>query len=102
MPGISLKYGFTRDIAAEAIFGVSTTTPTTPSPALKFFKNIFLRNQPQLLRHARRRRPDAPNGKSGSEFLGGFGAEFFIPGIESLGFAIETGGSLDNLSGSLP
>ena len=39
-------------------------------------------------------------GRSGIELMTGFGTEFFIPGIESLGFAVETGGTFDNLTGS--
>ena len=39
-------------------------------------------------------------GTSGSQFLGGFGVEFFIPGVDSLGFSMETGASFDNLSGT--
>jgi hypothetical protein len=37
---------------------------------------------------------------SSAEFLGGFGAEFFIPGIDSLGFGTSIGVSLNNLAGS--
>ena len=42
----------------------------------------------------------AAQSKAGIQFLGGFGAEFFIPGLESIGFAMETGASMDSLSGS--
>lgn len=30
--------------------------------------------------------------------MGTLGAEFFIPGLESVGFSFETGGALHNLS----
>lgn len=99
VPGISIKYGLTRDLAAEAIAGVVTTSPADTVAGIKFFKNIFLETNLNfyfmlgggVLTHA---------GNAGAEFLGGFGVEFFIPGIESLGFATETGGTFDNLTGS--
>lgn len=36
--------------------------------------------------------------KSGTEWIGGLGTEFFIPGIESVGFSFETGISIENLT----
>ena len=41
VPGISIKYGLTRDIAAEAVVGIATTSPTDTVTGIKFFKNIF-------------------------------------------------------------
>jgi hypothetical protein len=38
--------------------------------------------------------------RTASQFIGGVGTEFFIPGLESLGFSMETGGSFDNATGS--
>lgn len=40
------------------------------------------------------------NSKTGFEIIGGLGTEAFIPGLESLGFAMEAGGSFSNISGS--
>jgi hypothetical protein len=99
VPGVSLKYGLTKDLATELIIGIATTSPSNSVTGVKFFKNVFYETSlnfyffvgAALL---------AGGGSTGSQFLGGFGAEFFIPGIESLGFAVETGGSLDNLGGS--
>lgn len=99
VPAISVKYGLTRDIAAEVVAGVATTTPSNSVTGIKFFKNLFYETNLNfyfmlgggIL---------GGNGKSGAEFLGGFGAEFFIPGIESLGLSMETGGTFDNLGGS--
>jgi hypothetical protein len=105
VPAVSFKYGLTRDIAAELAIGLNTSSPTNSVTAIKFFKNIFyetnlnfyfmlgagiLSAQPA----------GATSNNTGAEFLGGLGAEFFIPGIESLGFAMETGGEIDNLSGT--
>lgn len=99
VPAVSIKYGLTRDIAFEGVAGVSTASPTNSVAGIKLFKNLFFEQNLNfyfmlgggLLR---------ANNVSGAEFMAGFGAEFFIPGIESLGFSVETGGTLDNLSGS--
>jgi hypothetical protein len=99
VPGVSLKYGVTRDIAVELIVGVATSTPSNSVVGLKFFKNLFYETNLNFYFMLGGGILSA-SGRSGAEFLGGFGAEFFIPGIESLGFAVETGGQFDNLSGS--
>jgi hypothetical protein len=99
VPGISLKYGLTRDIAAAGIVGASTGTPTNFVAAVKFFKNIFYETNLNFYFMLGAGLVTA-NQKTGADFLGGLGAEFFIPGIESLGFSVETGGSLSNITGS--
>ncbi len=100
VPGVSVKYGMTRDIAVEGVIGVATSNPGNSVTAVKFFKNLFFETSLNfyfmlgagIL---------SGGGRSGAEFLGGFGAEFFVPGLESLGLSIEAGASLDNLSGSM-
>lgn len=99
VPGISVKYSFTRDIAIEGIVGVATSTPGNSVIGVKMFKNVFYETSLNFYFLLGGGILSA-NNQSGVEFLGGMGAEFFIPGLESLGFAIETGGALDNLSGS--
>lgn len=97
VPGVSLKYGVTRDIAAELVVGASTASPSNSIVGVKFFKNLFYETNLNfyfmlgggIL---------SGGGHSGAEFLGGFGSEFFIPGIESLGFSVETGGLFENIS----
>ena len=99
VPGVSLKYGLSRDLAVEGVFGLSTATPTNSVLGGKLFKNIFYEtnlNFYGMLGFATL----AAQSKAGIQFLGGFGAEFFIPGLESVGFAMETGASMDSLSGS--
>jgi hypothetical protein len=96
VPGVSLKYAATRDIALEAIVGVATTSPGNSVFGLKFFKNLFFETNLNfyfLMGGA----VLSANSQSGAEFLGGFGAEFFFPGLESLGFSMETGGSFGNI-----
>ncbi|MCC7441442.1 MAG: hypothetical protein IT285_07405 [Bdellovibrionales bacterium] len=41
VPGLSLKYGLTRDIALEAIVGLNTASPRNGVTAVKLFKNLF-------------------------------------------------------------
>jgi hypothetical protein len=98
-PGVSLKYALSRDIAAEAIVGMRTAEPTNSVTALKFFKNVFLETNLNFYFVFGAGIVGA-NTKTGAEFLGGLGAEFFIPGLESLGISFEAGGSLHNLLGT--
>ncbi len=99
VPAVSLKYAFTHDIGAEAIAGLATTTPGTSVLGVKFFKNLFYETNLNFYFMLGGGLETASN-NSGAEFLGGFGAEYFIPGVESLGLSMETGASFDNLSGS--
>ena len=96
VPGISLKYGFTKDIGLEAIFGIATTSPVNSVSAIKFTKNIFYETNLNFYFMAGGGIVTADS-RSGADFLGGFGVEFFIPGIESLGLSMETGATFDNL-----
>jgi hypothetical protein len=99
VPGISLKYGLSRDLDFEVIFGISTASPTNSVAAVKFFRNLFYETNLNFYYFAGGGEVGA-NEKTGLEILSGFGAEFFIPGLESLGFSMDVGGDLDNLSGS--
>jgi hypothetical protein len=96
---ISVKYGFTRDLAIEAVLGAVTSSPKYSVYGAKFFKNIFLESNLNFYFMAGGAFVSTA-GQNGAQFLGGFGTEFFIPGLESLGFSMETGASFDNLSGN--
>lgn len=96
-PAIGLKYAMTRDIGAEAIVGVSTASPTNSVFGAKFFKTLFFETNLNFYFMLGGGILAAANA-SGAEFIGGFGAEFFIPGIESLGWSMEVGGSFENLT----
>ncbi|MGK5090107.1 hypothetical protein WDW86_21360 [Bdellovibrionota bacterium FG-2] len=98
-PAVSLKYGLSRDFAVEGIVGIYTGAPGNSVAAGKVFKNIFLETNLNFYFMAGFGVLTG-NSNSGIEALGGFGAEFFIPGIESLGFAVETGGTFNNMSGA--
>lgn len=98
-PAVSMKYGFTRDIAAAFLLGMSTSEPKNSLVGLKLFKNLFIETDLNFYAMLGAGILSAEE-KTGTEFLGGFGAEFFIPGLESLGFSFETGASLTNIKGS--
>ena len=99
IPGISAKYGLTREMAVEFVGGVATTSPASSVFGVKLFRNLFYENHLNfyfmgggaLL---------SVTGNSGTELLAGVGAEFFIPGVDSLGLAVETGLSFGNSSGT--
>ncbi len=99
LPGVSLKYGVTRDIAIEGIVGISTASPTNSVTAFKFFKNLFFENNLNFYSTVGLGLLSV-NGQSGLAFLAGFGAEFFIPGVDSLGLSVETGVTFDNGTGN--
>ena len=97
LPGFSIKYALSRDLALEAVVGSKTSSPTNTVTAAKLFKNLFLETNLNFYAALGGALVGA-NSKTGAEFLGVLGAEFFIPGVESLGFSFETGGSLHNLT----
>ena len=99
VPGISIKYGMTRDIAAELVIGVATSSPANSVTAAKFFKNLFYETNLNFY-FTLGGGVVAARGKTGAEFISAFGAEAFIPGLESLGFSMEAGGSFTNITGS--
>lgn len=99
VPAISMKYGLTRDLHSAFVFGTNTSAPTNTVAALKFFKNIFFETNLNFYFLVAAGYVSAA-GNSGVEFLTGFGAEFFIPGLESLGFSTETGVAFGSATGS--
>ncbi|OFZ78944.1 MAG: hypothetical protein A3K03_06425 [Bdellovibrionales bacterium RIFOXYD1_FULL_44_7] len=99
VPGVSLKYAFTRDIAVQGMLGFSTTSPLNSGTGLKLFKNIFYETNLNFYYMLGAGILTAKS-TTAAEFITGFGTEFFIPGLESLGFMIETGAIFGNISGS--
>lgn len=100
VPAIAAKYAVTKDIAIEGILGLTTTKPGNSVVAMKFFKSLFFENNLNFYGMLAGGLVTA-NGSSGVDLQGGFGTEFFIPGLESVGFSFEVGGELTNLSGSM-
>ncbi|MBN20698.1 MAG: hypothetical protein CL678_05355 [Bdellovibrionaceae bacterium] len=99
VPGVSIKYGLTRDFGIAGIFGMSTADPANTVGALKFFLNFFYETNLNFYLMFAGGLVTA-NNTTAAEFLSGPGVEFFIPGLESVGFSFETGIGLTNLSGS--
>lgn len=99
VPAAAVKYAFTKDIAMEGIVGLATTKPSNSVMGMKLFKNIFFENNLNFYFMAAGALVSA-NSKSGADFQSGFGAEFFIPGLESIGFSMEVGADLTNITGS--
>jgi hypothetical protein len=99
VPSLSLKYALARDLGTELVLGVNTATPTSTVGAFKLSKGLFFETNLNLSAFAGAGMV-AVNGNSGFEGLAGFALEFFIPGLESVGFTSDMGVSLGNGSGS--
>lgn len=100
VPAIAAKYGFTNDLALEGIIGVATSTPGNSAFGVKFFKNLFFETNLNFYYFVAAALV-AANNRSSTNFQGGFGSEFFIPGLESLGISMEVGAELTGISGSM-
>lgn len=98
VPAISLKYGLSKDLAVSGILGFNTAVPTAATIGGKVFRNLFFEQNLNFYTALGFAYVKGTN--SGVELLGLLGAEFFIPGIESLGFSFETGVSANNATGS--
>jgi hypothetical protein len=100
VPGISIKYALNRVIALEAIAGITTASPGNAVAAMKFYSNIFSETNLNFYFTIGGGLVTG-NSVTGAEFLSGLGTEFFVPGLESIGFSFELGAALTNLpSGS--
>lgn len=99
VPAISIRYGLTSRMQVEVIGGFYSGINGTGVAALKFMQTIHPETYMNFYWLAAGGYVGA-GGKSGTEWLGGLGTEFFIPGIESVGFAFETGLSYENLTSS--
>ncbi len=98
-PAVSAKYGLSRDLAIEGVVGFASLSPINTVLGVKGFKNLFY--EPSLNFYFMSGLGFlGENGQGGVEVMGGFGVEYFIPGVDSLGFSMETGISLDNGSGT--
>ncbi len=100
VPAIAAKYAMTKDIAIEGILGMSTSTPGNSVIGMKFFKILFFENSLNFYSMLAGALVTA-NNLSGTDLQGGFGCEFFIPGLESVGISFELGAELTNISGTM-
>jgi hypothetical protein len=98
-PGISLKYGFNPRTMIEIIGGYQSGSANSGVGALKLMQtmhsesyiNFYFMIGAGTVTYAARK---------GTEIITGFGSEFFIPGLESLGISFEAGLNYENLSSS--
>lgn len=98
VPAVSAKYGLSRDLQVSGFFGVNTNDPSGITLGAKGYKILFFENS--LNFYLAGGAAYLKHGKPGLELLALFGAEFFIPGLDSLGLSFESGISLSNITGS--
>lgn len=98
VPALSAKYALTKDLAISGAAGINTTSPGGYSLGAKVYKNIFY--ETNLNFYVAAGAGLVKRDQLGIEFLGVFGTEIFIPGVDSLGLSFEAGASLSNITGS--
>lgn len=98
VPAISTKYGLSKDLHLLGAVGFNTQSPAAYTLGGKVFKNIFYETNLNFFMMAGL--AYLKDVKSGVEILGALGAEFFIPGVDSLGLIFEAGASASNVTGS--
>lgn len=96
-PAISIKYGLNPRTMIEAIGGYYSGTGGTGVAALKFMQTLHSESYANFY-FVFGGGLVSTTLKSGVEFLGGFGAEFFIPGVDSIGLTFEGGVDFENVS----
>lgn len=97
VPAISVKIGVAPGGMIELIGGFYSGANGTGVAAFKYmstlhaeeYANFYLLVGGGLVSAA---------GRSGTEFMGGVGTEFFIPGVDSVGISFEAGVSAENLT----
>ncbi|RYZ61012.1 MAG: hypothetical protein EOP09_20450 [Proteobacteria bacterium] len=99
VPGLGIKYAMTRDLALEGIIGAETGSGSQSTFGAKLFKNVFFENNLNFYAFFAGAALKSGN-RSGYDIQAGFGSEFFIPGIDSIGMSFEVGGEATNISGS--
>lgn len=98
-PGISLKYGFNPKTALEVIGGFYSGSGGNSVAALKLMQTMHSESYVNFYFLLGAGLVSTPS-TSGTELLGGFGSEFFIPGMESVGISFEAGLDLENHTSS--
>lgn len=102
VPGISLKYGLAPRDALELIAGFYSGSGGTGVFAGKFMHTLLPESYANFyfLAGAGYVYTAGTGLRTGLEILGGLGAEFFIPGVDSVGISFETGMSAESLTSS--
>ncbi len=96
-PAISIKYGIAPRSMIELVAGYYSGTNGSGVAALKYMQDIHSESYANFyslfgLGHV------TVAEKSGTEILAGLGSEFFIPGVDRVGFTFETGLSAEDIS----
>lgn len=99
VPAISVKYGIAPRAMIEAVGGFYSGSSGSGVAALKYLQTIHAENYANFYFLLGGGYVSA-NSRSGTEWLGGLGGEFFIPGVDSVGLSFEAGMSLENLTSS--
>ena len=99
VPAISAKYGLLPRTTIELIGGFYSGYSGSGVAAFKLMQIIHPESYLNFYYLIGAGTVSA-NSKNGTEYLGGLGTEFFIPGIESVGFSFETGLSYESLTSS--
>ena len=97
IPGVSIKYGLNPRTMIELVGGYLSGTNSSGVAALKWMQTLHSESYANFYFLFGGGFVSIPT-QSGSEFTLGLGAEFFIPGLESVGISFETGMALDSYS----
>jgi hypothetical protein len=96
-PGISFKYGFNPKTVLQVIGGFYSGSGGNSVAALKILQTVHSESYVNFYFLVGGGLVSSAS-TSGTEFMGGIGSEFFIPGIESVGISFEAGVDLENHS----
>jgi len=97
VPAVSVKYGIAPRAAVELIAGFYSGNDGSGVFGLKFMPTLHSDPYANFYFLVGIGFVSAEH-RNGTEFLTGFGAEFFIPGVDQVGISFETGMSAENLS----
>ena len=97
VPAISIKYGIAPRAMIEVVGGFYSGSEGSGVLGVKYMETIHSESYANFYFLIGGAAVEA-NRKSGSEFLGGLGSEFFIPGVDSVGISFELGMAAENLS----
>lgn len=103
LPGIAAQYYPTQDIGVSGTLGVDTESNNSKFGfMLKLYKIVFQEDSLNFYMGAGGGLLSTENAagqnESGFELAGYAGCEFFLPGLESLGFSFETGAGITSVS----
>ncbi len=97
VPAISVRYGLTSRTQVELIAGFYSGTNGSGITAAKLMQTIHPETYMNFYYLIGGGAVNSGT-HSGSEWIGGFGTEFFIPGVDSVGIAFEAGLDYENIT----